>query len=180
MEVMVRNAEGTVSEKDKEYAAKKLGRLDRYFHQAQRVEMVHRAEKLGHHIEITVFADGMTIRGEEHDSSLAAAIDRVYDKLESRLRKFKGRLIDRHRRKGNHVPKALNEEPLHDEDPGPVHIKVSEYKHFMLKPMSRDEAALQMEMIDLPFFVFKNEENGIFEVLYRRKDGKYGVMQPEG
>lgn len=179
MEVFVRNTDGLVTEKDREYAKAKLGRLDRYFHQANKVEMVHKAERDVHHIEITVFADGLTIRGEEHDTSLAAAIDRVHDKLEARLRKFKGRLIDRHRRNGNHVPKGLAEtvEPEH-EDAIP-HVAVSERKHFLLKPMSVDEAALQLEMVDQPFYVFKNEANGQFEVLYKRKDGRYGLLQPE-
>lgn len=179
MEVFVRNTDGMVTDKDKEYATAKLGRLDRYFHQANKVEMVHKTERDIHHIEITVFADGLTIRGEENDVSLAAAIDRVHDKLEARLRKFKGRLIDRHRRNGNHVPKGLSEtvEPEHDD--AVPHVSLSERKHFLLKPMSIDEAALQLEMVDQPFYVFKNEANGQFEVLYRRKDGKYGLMQPE-
>lgn len=178
MEVIVRHSESRVSDRDKEYASTKLGRLDRYFHQAQKVEMVHREEKQVHHIEITVFADGMTIRGEDHDPSLTAAIDRVHDKLESRLRKFKGRLVDRHRRNGNHVPKGLTEEVIAEPD-DEAHIRILEHKHFLVKPMSVDEAALQLEMIDKPFFVFKNEENGKFEVLYRRRDGRYGLMHPE-
>src|SRR3954471_19657603 len=114
MEVLVRNAEGNVSKKDRDYAAKKLGQLDRYFHAANKVEMVHREEGLGHRIEITVFADGFTIRGEEHDASIAAAIDKVHDKLETRLRKLKGRMISAHRRKGHNPPPALLED--HEEE----------------------------------------------------------------
>ncbi len=178
MEVVVRNAEGTVSDKDREYAVKKLGQLDRYFNKAQKLELVHKEEKLGHQVEITVFADGMTIRGQEYDASMAAAIDRLHDKLETRLRKFKGRLIDRHRRNGHKVPSAFAEEN-HAEEASEPKVIVSEHKHFLLKPMSREEAALQMEMVDLAFYVFKNEDNGVFEVLYKRKNGTYGLMHPE-
>lgn len=178
MDVLVRNAEGNVSKIDREYAAKKLGRLDRYFNSAQKVEMVHRAERNGHRIEITVFADGFTIRGEEHDADLQAAIDKVSDKLENRLRKLKGRLIRAHRGRGNQgLPPALAEaatEP--DED---AHIQIRERKQFLLKPMTADEAALQLEMVDHPFYVFKNEATQQFAVLYRRKDGKYGLIAPE-
>lgn len=177
MEVLVRNAEGNVSTHHREYAAKKLGRLDRYFHSAQRVEMVHREEKNGmHRIEITVFADGYTVRGEEHDTDLHAAIDRVSDKLETRLRKLKGRLVDAHRKRGHNagLPPAL-EEPADDEH----HVEIKERKQFLLKPMSRDEAGLQMEMVDHPFYIFKNEDTGQVEVLYKRKDGRYGLLQPE-
>lgn len=177
MDVLVRNAEGNVNTDDREYAAKKLGRLDRYFNAAQRVEMVHREEKHGHRIEITVFADGLTVRGEENDVSLRAAIDRVSDKLETRLRKLKGRMARNHRKRGNHaLPPALEEEHHEDED---VHIEIRERKQFLLKPMSPDEAALQMEMVDHPFFIFKNEETNTVAVLYKRRDGRYGLIEPE-
>lgn len=177
MDVLVRNAEGNVSSEDREYAAKKLGRLDRYFNAAQKVEMVHREEKNGHRIEITVFADGLTVRGEENDANLRAAIDRVSDKLETRLLKLKGRLIRSHRRRGNAtLPPALEEDLQEEED---AHIEIRERKQFLLKPMSLDEAALQMEMVDHPFFVFKNEETNGVAVLYKRRDGRYGILEPE-
>ncbi len=179
MEVLVRNAEGNVSKKDREYAAKKLGRLDRFFNSAQKVEMVHREEKLGHRIEITVFADGFTIRGEESDSSLHAAIDKVSDKLETRLRKLKGRIVTSHRRRGHPVPAALEEVDEGHDETSNGHISIKERKQFLLKPMSTDEAALQMEMVGHPFFVFKNETTGQVAVLYKRKDCKYGLIEPE-
>ncbi|MEQ1934157.1 MAG: ribosome-associated translation inhibitor RaiA [Fimbriimonadaceae bacterium] len=176
MEVLVRNAEGNVSTQDREYAAKKLGRLDRFFHAAHKVEMVHRADKLGHRIEITVFADGFTVRGEEHDASLQAAIDKVSDKLETRLKKLKTRIVDSHRKRGTtKLPPAL-EEPHEEEE---HHIVIKERKTFLLKPMMPDEAALQLEMVDHPFFIFRNEENNRISVLYRRKDSKYGLIEPE-
>lgn len=177
MEVLVRNAEGNVSQADREYAAKKLGRLDRYLHQAQKVEMVHKEDKLQHHVEITVFADGMTIRGEEHDESLRAAIDRVSDKLEVRLRKFKGRLVDRHRRKGNHIPSGFAE--VAEDEVVDEHVHIVEHKHFLIKPMSIDEAALQMEMMSIPFYAFQSEKNNQLTIIYKRKDGKVGLMHPE-
>lgn len=179
MELLVRNAEGNVNPNDREYAAKKLGRLNRYFHAASKVELVHREEKLGHRIEITVFADGLTVRGEEHDVNLRAAIDKVSDKLEVRLRRFKTRMVDRHRKRGHKAPPGFDEVIL-DEEPQENHrLDIRERKQFLLKPMARDEAALQMEMIDHDFFVFKNEDSNQVEVLYKRKDGKYGLLLPE-
>lgn len=177
MEVLVRNAEGNVSPKDREYAAKKLGRLDRYFHSAQSVEMVHREEGNGHRIEITIFADGFTIRGKETDESLQAAIDRVHDKLETRLRKLKGRIVKAHRRRGGAVPKGFDEP--HHEDVEEHHVEIKERKSFLLKPMSIDEAGLQMEMIDHNFFVFRSEETGTVAILFKRKSGGYGLIEPE-
>lgn len=178
MEVLVRNAEGNVSNHHREYAAKKLGRLDRYFHAAQKVEMVHREEGHGNHrVEITIFADGHTIRGHDIDPDLHAAIDKVHDKLETRLRKLKGRLISNHRRKGAAAPPGF-EEPHHEDDEIP-HITLKERKTFLVKPMTVDEAALEMELIDHSFYVFRNEANGQFAVLYRKKNGQYGLLEPE-
>jgi putative sigma-54 modulation protein len=176
MDVLVRNAEGNVSKNDREYAAQKLGKLSRYFHQASKVEMVHRAEKSTHRIEITVFADGYTIRGEEHDESLRAAIDKVSDKLENRLKRLKGRIIRNIRHRGQALPPAFEEDAAEEQD-GAITIK--ERKQFLLKPMSSEEAALQMEMLGHPFFVFKNRDSNSVEVLYKRKDGHYGLLQPE-
>lgn len=177
MELLVRNADGNVTQKDRDYAAKKLGRLDRYFHQANRVEMVHREEKLGHRVEITVFADGFTIRGEDTETTVREAIDKVSGKLEVRLKKLKGRLAKNHRGKGSPLPPALEEEYIED-DPQAT-IVIGERKSFVLKPMSPEEAALQLEMLDHPFFVFKSEYSNQVEVLYKRRDGKYGLLQPE-
>lgn len=178
MEVLIRNAEGNLTPQDREYAAKKLSRLDRYFSQATRVEIVHRESRLGHRVEVTVFADGLTVRSEETDASVTAAIDLAGEKLENRLRKLKTRLVDRHRKRGpNHVlPEALT---AVEEDGSEVKLIISERKQFLVKPMEPEEAALEMEMVNHPFFVFKNERTNRIEVLYKRKDGTYGLLQPE-
>lgn len=178
MEVLVRNAEGNLTAKDLEYAAKKLGHLDRYFNRAKKVEIVHREEKLTHHIEVTVFADHFTVRGEEDDASITAAIDKVADKLENRLRKLKSRLVKNHRRKGADIPKGLvDEQEPHDDD---HHVDIKARKQFLLKPMVLEEAALQMELIDHPFFVFRNEVSNELEILYKRKDGRFILFLAEG
>lgn len=175
MELLVRNADGNLSKKDREYAAKKLGKLDRYFHAAQKVEMVHSEGKIDHRIEITVFADGLTLRGEERDGTVQAAIDKVADKMENRLRRLKSRLIKSHRHKGAVVPNGLTE-PEEEVDDEP---RLMERKSVLLKPMSVEEAGLQMEMVDHPFFVFRNVDSDQIEVLYKREDGHYGLIAPD-
>jgi putative sigma-54 modulation protein len=178
MEVLVRNADGNVSQRDRDYAAKKLGRLDRYFHSANKVEMVHREDGAGHRIEITVFADGFTVRGEESDKSVHAAIDLVSDKIEERLRKLKGRIVKSYRKRGHGVPAAFATEPA-EEPQSNGHYELKERKQFLVKPMSIEEAALQMELMDHPFFVFRDEDSNQIAVLYRRKDKHYGLLEPE-
>ena len=176
MELLVRNAEGNLTQDDREYAAKKLGKLNRYFHAAKKVELVHREIRLDHRIEVTVFADGFTLRGEESNGSVRAAIDKVADKLENRLRRLKTKLIKSHRRKGTDVPTGLVEIPEEQADQEPT---VTERKRVALKPMSVEEACLQMELVGHPFFMFRNAETDQTEVLYKRDDGHYGLISPE-
>ncbi len=99
MELLFRNTDGNFSQPHRNYAAKKLGRLDRYFSAAHKVELVHREERGQHRLEVTVFAEGRTFRGEQTDSSILAAIDKVADKLDVRLRRMKQKLFKapRHR-----------------------------------------------------------------------------------
>lgn len=177
MELLVRNAEGNLSQPEKDYAARKLGRLDRYFSQAQKVELVHRQDKSRHHIDITVFADGFIVRGAEEDVDIRTAIDRVADKLENRLRKLKGRLIKNHRKRGAPMPNHWED---HVEEEDEHRVEIAERVTYLLKPMPYDEAALQMDLMDQPFLVFRNAETMNVEVLFRRKDGRYGLLQPEG
>lgn len=175
MELLVRNAEGNVPVRHRDYAAKKLSKLERFFHKATKVEMVHSEQKGRHRLEVTVFADSFTIRGDESDESMRACIDRVSEKLENRLRRLKSRLIDSHRRGGvKTLPPALVEEEEHSD-----HASIKERKRFLVKDMSTDEAALQMELVDHPFFVFRDADSGEFAVIYKRKDGNYGVLEPE-
>ncbi len=184
MEIIVRNAEGSLSAKDRDYAQQKINKLNKYFHQANRVEMVHRENKVDHHhshrIEITVFADGYTIRGEENDSSITAAIDKVAHKLETRLTRLKGRIVDSYRKKGKNATtnlSAIDESSTVEDTSNKTEIKVT--KQIFLEPMSYDEAALQLEMVGHPFYMFRNERSGQVEVLYRRNDGHYGLIQAE-
>lgn len=181
LEVLVRNAQGNLSEQHRDYASKKLGKLGRYFHSASRVELAHVEDKRGHRIQVTVFADGMTLRGEEADEHVHAAIDKVADKLESRLRRLKTRLIKRHRGKGAEIPMGLEELPdealeaAEDESA----FKIAKERHYDLRPIALEDAALQLELLGHPFFVFQNYDTNKVEVLYKLPDGSYGLVTPE-
>ena len=179
MDVLVRNAEGNLSDSDRIYAAKKLGKLDRYFHAATKVEIVHHEEKqqhkLAHRIEVTVHADGLYLRGEDHDVSVHAAIDKVADKVGNRLRRLKSKLVQSHRQKGRPVPTAFDDVPEADDE---YSNGILEHKRFVMKPMSLEEAQLQLEMSGHPFFLFRTE-NGQTELLYKRDGGGYGLLSPE-
>ncbi len=181
MEVLVRNAEGNLSTKDREYAAKKLGKLDRYFNSATKVEIVHREEKQQHkpchRIEVTVHADGLFLRGEECDVSVNAAIDKVAEKMENRLRRLKTKIVRSHRHKGRPVPAIYEEIPDIEEE---EHVNgVVERRKFVMKPMSLEEAQLQLELSGHPFFLFRNDQSGTTELLYKTQSGGYGILSPD-
>lgn len=127
-------------------------------------------------LEITVHLVGQVVRVEAAAPDAEAALDQVVDRFEKRLRRLKGRLIARSRR---HDHKRLNQElvPTEEEreESGPEIVRV---KQFSMKPMSPEEAALQMEMLDHTFFFFLNSETDLPSVIYRRRNGTYGLIEP--
>ncbi len=98
LDITIRNANGTLTEKDREYAAKKLGRLGRCHKAAARVELSHRCDRHIHHIDVTVLVDGQPVRAHESDEFCHAAIDRAVDKLAAQIKKLNRRAVDRSRR----------------------------------------------------------------------------------
>lgn len=156
---------------------KKVGKLERYFPQDTEVQVTLSVEKNRHIVEVTIPIDGGVIRGEEVTGDMYASIDNVLDKLEKQ--------IIRHRTK---LEKCLRsgafryQEPLYGgsydepEEEGPKIVRV---KRFAIKPMSEGEAMLQIEMVGHSFYVFINSETNRMNVLYKRKDGNYGLIEPE-
>ena len=166
-----------ISDYLRDLVEKKVGKLDRYFPQDTEVQVTLSVEKSRHIVEVTIPYDGGVIRGEEVTGDMYASIDNVLDKLEKQ--------IIRHRTK---LEKALRsgafrydaplfggsyEEP---EDEGPCIVRV---KRFNIKPMSEEEAMLQIEMVGHSFYVFINSETNRMNVLYKRNDGNYGLIEPE-
>lgn len=162
-----------VSEYLKELAIKKMSKLDRYFPADTVAQVTMAVEKNRHIVEVTIPYAGGIIRGEEVTGDMYASIDNVIAKLE--------RQIIRHRTKleKNLKAEAFNEpvpEYSEEEDEGPRVVKV---KRFSIKPMSEEEAILQMELLGHSFFVFTNAETEDINVLYKRKDGNLGLIEPE-
>ncbi len=176
MELIIRNVSGDLTKDDLEYAEKKLTKLGKFFQAADKVELVHKSLKHSEKVEITVFAKGIHLRGEESGETTRAAIDLVSSKMETRLRRLKGRLIKSHRQRDEIEPSELIEVEFDEAQEEPT---IKEHKRFLFKPMSVEEASLQMELIDHPFFVFRNIETGHTEVLYKREDGHYGLLSPD-
>ncbi|WP_226665249.1 ribosome hibernation-promoting factor, HPF/YfiA family [Metabacillus litoralis] len=125
-------------------------------------------------IEVTVPIGDLTIRAEEQTTDMYKSIDLVEEKLKRQFRKYKTRLNRKSRKEKmilpQHQPLENNTEQVDEEE------EIVRMKQFQLKPMSEEEAILQMNLLDHQFFVFQNSENDLMSVVYKRKNGQYGLI----
>lgn len=162
-----------VTESIKSYIEEKIGRLDKYFENPDNVTATALIKLRGKDqvVEVTINANKFILRGEESHKDLYASIDKVSDKIERQIRKNKTRLK---KKTVKDISKdfVLDFEEKEENDNVIVKRKVIENK-----PMSEEEAILQMELLGHEFFAYKNEETKEVNILYRRKDGDYGVLE---
>lgn len=163
------------SEHLKAYVRDKLDRFDKYLYNPAEANVVLSVEKFRHIAEISIIGDRLTINGKEETNDMYSAIDMTLDKLEKQIKKSKQKI--RERRPGNRpVPKgAAPSGDMALEDETDRHIKI---KNIDYKPMDVDEAVMQMDLVKDNFLVFTNARTDQINVLYRRKDGHYGLIQP--
>lgn len=161
-----------VSEYLRDLADKKIAKLERYFPSDTEVQVTMSVEKNRHIIEVTIPYAGGIIRGEEVTSDMYASIDNVIAKLEKQIVRNKSKL----ERSLRYEDEPSDYDYDEDEDDEPRIVRV---KRFSMKPMSVEEAALQMELLGHSFFVFTNDRTEEMNVLYRRKDGNYGLIEAE-
>ncbi len=160
------------------YTQKKLGKLAKFFDKATEAQVMLSVIRDEHIVEVTVIFEGLILRGEESTSDMYASIDKVVDKLEKQVAKYKTRLSKAMRKNGVRAAVAkLEEERRLEEEVDEA--KIVKTKRFALKPMDLEEAILQMNLLGHDFFVFANAETETVNVLYKRKDGDYGLIEPE-
>jgi len=176
LQVKGRNVE--VSEQIRTYAEEKLSKLERQLADPTRVELELAVERNpsipGNHVaEATVWTKGPVLRARESSSDMKASIDQLVDKLERQVKRYRQKRRRSRRQGDGGVPEPL---PAAPSEGGPAIVKT---KQFAVKPMSPDEAALQLELVGHDFFVFRNADSGRVNVLYRRRDGDYGLIEPQ-
>lgn len=158
-----------------DYAEKKVGKLDRYFPAEAEATVVFSVEKGRNNAEVTVRDRGTIYRVRESTSDMFATIDAAVADIERQLRKNKARL-EKRLRKDAFVRTA--EETSFVPDEPEEEYQILRTKRFAMKPMSAEEAVLQMNLLGHTFFAFRNEdEGGAFAVVYKRDDGGYGLIQ---
>lgn len=157
---------------------KKVSKLEKYFKPHIEAHATLSVEKNRQIIEITIHFGGVILRAEEVHDDMYAAIDIAVDKLEGQIRKQKTKLQKKYHEDSlrfQSIPDV--KETRDDEDSDEARIVKT--KKFAIKPMSAEEAVLQMELIGHSFFVYQDAESSDVNVVYRRKDGNYGLIEPE-
>jgi len=178
-EFIVRGKNIEVTPALKNYVEKKLGRLEKYFDIPLRVQVTLGVQRGRHIVEVTVPINGMFLRGEEEVDDMYAAIDSVVDKLERQIHKYKTKINRKARQRDPRQAPIITDLVPDLEEELEAEPKVVRVKRIPLKPMDVEEAILQMNLLDHDFFVFRNAEDEQTYVVYRRKDGNYGLIGPE-
>lgn len=165
------------SENLKSYVMEKLNRFDKYLYNPAEANVVLLVEKFRHIAEIKIKGDRLNINGKEETGDMYSAIDMVLDKLEKQIKKNKQK-IRKHRNTSKAGIKGIAIEdtlPSDDDAEGRIHIRNIEYK-----PMHVEDAVMQIGLINDNFLVFTNAATDQVNVLYRRRDGDFGLIQPTG
>jgi putative sigma-54 modulation protein len=158
----------------KKAVEQKLGKLDKYFVPDTDVNVMLSVEKDRHKIEVTIPVKGSTIRSEQESSDMYVSIDLVEEVIERQMRRYRKKLIDRQQDAKSFTEAFKEEDYYEDED-----VKIIRTKTFDTMPMYPEDACVQMELLGHAFFAFYNAETDKINVVYKRKDGNYGLLEPE-
>lgn len=174
MNINIRGDKIEVTDSIKNYVKDKLVRLEKYFEEPNKLDahVLVKVKNGNQIIEVTIPTSKFTLRAEEKNADLYAAIDLVIDVLERQIRKNKTKL-NRHR---NEEVIGFAFVPDTEEDDNEIVESIVKRKTITTKPMGEEEAILQMELLGHDFFVFKNVDEECMSVLYKRKDGNYGII----
>ena len=163
------------------YAEKKVGKLERYFKTDSEANLVFSVERDRNKVELTIRSGGTILRVAESTSDMFASVDAAVTSMERQLRKHKTRLEKRLRQDA--FARSVADEDISTFVPDVVEeseFEVVRTKKFAIKPMTVDEAILQMNLLGHSFYAFKEEDGGPFAVVYKRNDGGYGIIEDEG
>lgn len=152
----------------------KIGKLDKYFSTEITANVTLSVERDRQKIEVTIPVKGSIIRAEEVSSDMYVSIDLVEEIIERQLRRYKTRIVNSKQAGSDFSAQYIEKE--YDDEP---EIKIVRSKKFGIKPMDPEEACIQMELLGHSFYVFSNSETDEVNVVYKRKNGTYGLIEPE-
>ena len=174
MNITISSRKTTVKDSFRDWAEKKLKKLDRFFEEDAQAAIVVSNERDRETVEVTVQSRGMIFRAEKTSADRLDSLDAVVDSLTRQIVKNKNKL----EKKGKTKPTTLEGFEDYTADLRDEEYHVVKTKQFDLKPMTVDEAILQMNMLDHQFYMFQNEADGLVSVVYKRNDGDYGLLEP--
>ena len=177
MKITISGKQMELTDGIKDTINEKLGRLDFYLHEETEVRVTVRAKKSRQTIEVTIIPiSGPIIRAEDSEENLYAAIDVVYDKLNKQLRKYKNKLQDKHKKNDSIRYENIEVDENDNQD---LDIVIERTKKFDMRPMSKEEAILQMELLEHGFYMFRDVESDEISIVYKRHNGGYGLIEQE-
>jgi len=179
MKLDIRGRNIDITDALKDYTTKRLSKLEKYIEDARIAQVALSVEGERHKVEVTIPLNGVILRGEVSSDDMYSAIDLVEEKLEKQIEKHKTKLYKSYR--GGGLKKAVAEEiqkELENRDTTEK-FKIVRTKRFALKPMDEEEAIMQMNLLGHSFFVFMNAETEEVNVVYKRKDKHYGLIEPD-
>ncbi|HYH02391.1 MAG TPA: ribosome-associated translation inhibitor RaiA [Bacillota bacterium] len=161
----------------REYAEKKVSKIVKFFEKSPVGAQVTLSTERGKHVvDITVQVNGLLLRGEDKTNDMYVSIDGAIEKIERQVQKFKTKLNRKFQKENQVVLAPLPQTVGTKEETEP---QIKRTKRFAIKPMSVEEAVMQMDLLDHDFYVFSNSDTEEVNVVYRRKDGNYGLIEPE-
>ena len=174
MKYIIRGEKVEITEAIKKYITEKIGKLDKYFSNPEEIKanVLVRIRGVEQIVEVTIPIKKIVLRCEERDEDLYKAIDLASDKLERQLRKNKTKMM----KQKKDVTKAIRFEEM---EPIEEKEEIVKRKKIEMKPMSEEEAMMQMDLIDHDFFVYKDVETKTVNVIYKRKDGTFGIIETD-
>ena len=152
----------------------KLDKLDKFFSPDTKVHVTLSVDKDRHKIEVTIPIKGSIIRSEQVSNDMYVSIDLVEEVIERQIKKYKGKIIRKHQEGAN-----LNRSFIERMEPEEETVRIVRHKQFEFKPMYPEDACVQMELLGHNFYVFVNAETEGVAVVYKRKGGTYGLIEPE-
>ena len=174
MKYVIRGEKVEITEAIKKYITEKIGKLDKYFSNPEEIKanVLVRIRGVEQIVEVTIPIKKIVLRCEERDEDLYKAIDLASDKLERQLRKNKTKMM----KQKKDITKEMRFEEL---EPLETKEEIVKRKKIEMKPMSEEEAMMQMDLIDHDFFVYKDVETKTVNVIYKRKDGTFGIIETD-
>ncbi len=171
MKITITTRKTFVNEIDKQMVEKKIGKLAKFFNEDAEATITVSSQKNDKIVEVTIFANGLVYRAEERNEDILDAVDKAENAIDRQIRRNKTRLEKSIKREA-FVPEAP-EAPVEEEK----EFNIIRTKTHSLKPMSAEEAILQMNLLGHEFFIFLNAQTDSTDIVYKRKDGNYGLIE---